>query len=82
MLEVEKKIRKRNTFIHVIDNAVKNDVYDILKDFTEDKLHALISYRDVIRSNFEKVLALNEEIVDLLESEEEITSEVEKQFQF
>ena len=78
MLEVEKKIRKRNTFIHVIDNAVKNDVYVILKDFTEDKLHALISYGDVIRSKFDKVLALNEEIIDLLESEEEITSEVDK----
>ena len=45
-------------------------------------LHALISYRDVIRCKFDKVLALNEEIVDLLESEEEITSEVDKQFQF
>ena len=37
MIRNLKKIRKRNTFIHVIDNAVKKDVYDILNDFTEDK---------------------------------------------
>ena len=80
MVEVEKLIRRKNTLITTIHNAVKANE-DKIKDIPKFRDEP-VAYISILTKKLENLNELYDEIVDKIEDEALATVEVEKGYEF
>ena len=69
-MDLQKKVRSRDTHISVVQKIINTDLRKLYREYGDSNFTLATTLKNTVEHKIEKILALNEEILEIMEKDE------------